>query len=222
MKRIIGFILACVFVLNMQAQEEKCWSLKLDVGTLCYFFDEKKELKQELLVFAPSLMVSKYFNKWNVGIGLGLNSSEEFFLYGTRPYFAAFDFPLLVKYNFHQSNKTRLNLVSGVVYNIILNYDGTLRTPEGRVDCSDMWFFSSFSLRFGFEYSQELSRILRLNIQPFVDWKFFDKNSVEATRFYPNKLGGSGILYENASMPYDFVVGINLGFEFMFKKRQKE
>ena len=219
MKRIIGFILACVFVLNMQAQEEKCWSLKLDANTRYYFFDQK----QGLPAFAYSFMVSKYFNKWSIGIGLDIIFTKEYF-YDAQPYLGGGGFPLLVKYNFYHSNKARLNVVSGLIYNITGHYEGTLRTSEGRIGIiyPNGYPLSAFSLGLGFEYSQELFRILRFNIQPFVNWKFFDKNSVEAYRFYPNKAGDSRSLYENASMPYDFVVGINLGFEFMFKKRQKE
>ena len=223
MKRVIGFILACIFVLNMQAQEEKCWSLKLGTSTPYYFLDEKDGKPIELLAFAPSIGVSKYFNKWNIGAGLDIAFMNVFF-YDKSPYLIAVDFPLLVKYNFYHSEKTRLNLVSGIIYNLFGLHNVTLRTPEGRISniYTDGCPLSAFSLRFGFEYSQELFRILRLNIQPFVNWKFFDKNSVEAYRFRPNKIGDFRLPYENASMPYDFVVGINLGFEIMFKKRQKE
>ena len=220
MKRIIGFILACIFVLNMQAQKENYWSLKLDVNTQYYFFDEEKDLKQGLLAFAPSLMVSKYFNKWNIGFGFDYVLTKET-LHGREDYLDALDFPLLVKYNFHQSNKTRLNVVSGVIFNMIGGYGGTLRVPDGRLSRHNMGFFGAFSLRLGLEYSQELSRILRLNIQPFVNWKFFDKNSAEERYNSMAKIGGS-IFHENVSVPYDFVVGINLGFEFMFKKRKTD
>jgi hypothetical protein len=76
-------------------------------------------------------------------------------------------------------------------------------------------------LRLGLEYSQELFRNFKLNISPFVDWKFFDKTVIEV-EYSPgggkhNKLTFSA---GTTSIPYNFTIGINLGLEYMFRKKE--